>query len=411
MLRPSVNRSDRNDRLVERRDFRELLLASLLLFLPAIAAAQNALPAHVNATKPGTNALAVEHATVLPMNSDTALIDHTVITAGDRIVWVGPSRSAQIPRHARRLDARGAFLIPGLADMHVHIRGSADLPRFVAAGVTTVRNMNGQPAHLVLRRRVARGQIPGPRIYTAGPSIFNKFSLFGADKKFARVRTAQDAEQVVRDQSRAGYDMIKVLNGIKLPVYNRLLEAARAARMPVVGHVVSQVGAARSLAAGQVSLEHAELSIFDNKEDLASGARAIARAGAWVGTIISDRNGACAPPTMQSRRVIGALRQAGVRMLAGSDTNIGPIIPGAGLRCELETLVAAGLTPYEALVTATVNPGKFAAKHLKESVPAGTLTVGARADMLVLNSDPRIDIRSASRPRSVIVRGILLSKP
>src|SRR5688500_17273457 len=387
------------------------LIAAFLLLRPIMAAAQSPAVGHVKAAKPETWVLAVEHAIVLPLNRDTALIDHTVITVGDRIVWLGPSRSAQVPPHARRLDARGAYVIPRLADMHVHIRSSNELPRFLAAGVTTVRNMNGQPAHLVLRRRVARGEIPGPKIYTTGPSIFNKFSLFGADKRFARVRTTADAEKLVREQSRAGYDMIKVLNGIELPVYNRLLEAARAAQVPVVGHVVSQVGSARSLAAGQVSPEHAELSLFDDKADLASGARAIARAGAWVGTIISDRTGSCAPPTMETRRVISALRRAGVQMLAGSDTNIGPIMPGVGLHCELRTLVAAGLTPYETLVTATRNPGKFAATHLKESVPAGTITVGARADMLVLNSDPRIDIRAATRPRSVIVRGVLVNGP
>lgn len=382
------------------------LIAALFLFSPITAAAQSSTPG-VNATQPVTTVLAIEHATVLPLNPDTALTDHTILTAGDRIVWVGPSRSAQVPPHARRLNARGTFVIPGLADMHVHIRGSSDLPRFVAAGITTVRNMNGQPAHLVLRRRVARGEIPGPKIYTTGPSIFNKFSLFGEDERFARVRTIADAERVVREQSRAGYDMIKVLNGIDLPVYTRLLAAARAARLPVVGHVVSQVGATRSLAAGQVSLEHAVSSMLDQKADLASGAQAIARAGAWVGTIISDRNGACARPTADTRRVIAALRQAGVQMLAGSDANIGPIDPGSGLHCELQTLVAAGLTPYEALVTATSNPGKFAVQHLKESVPAGTITVGARADMLVLTRDPRNDIRATSRPRSVILRGVL----
>jgi imidazolonepropionase-like amidohydrolase len=262
--------------------------------------------------------------------------------------------------------------------------------------------MNGQPAHLVLRRKVNRGEITGPKIYTAGPSIFNTFSLFGADKRFARVRSAAEAEKLVREQSRAGYDMIKVLNGIELPVYNRLLEAARAAQIPVVGHVVSQVGTARSLAAGQVSLEH-------DKTDLLSGARAIASAGAWVGTIISDRNGGCRPPSAETGRIIRALSKAGVPLLAGSDANIGPIPPGAGLHCELQTLVAAGLTPYEALVTATRNPGNFAAKHLEESVPAGTITVGARADMLVLSSDPRVDIRAAGRPGFVVLRGILLN--
>ena len=373
------------------------ILAPLGIFFAA------ALPACVEA-----QVLAIEHATIIPMDRDTALVDHSILIAGERISWVGPSRSARIPAQARRVDGRKSFVIPGLADMHVHLQSPGDLPRFVAAGVTTVRNMNGRPEHLEWRRSVVRGLVVGPRIYTTGPSIFNRF--LGRDPNFVRMRNAGDAERVVRVQRQAGYDMIKVLNGIRLPAYNRLLVVARAARMPVVGHVVSQVGTARSLAAGQVSLEHAELSLFDDKRDLAAGARAIAGAGAWVGTIISDRNGRCAPPGNDHRRVISALRDAGVKLLAGSDANIGPIPPGTGLHCELQTLVAAGLSPYEALVSATRNPGQFARAHLRESLPAGTVTVGSRADLLLLGSDPRANIGAVSRPHTVILRGVIVKK-
>jgi imidazolonepropionase-like amidohydrolase len=116
--------------------------------------------------------------------------------------------------------------------------------------------------------------------------------------------------------------------------------------------------------------------------------------------------GDCAPPTAVVRGSIAALRRARVRMLAGSDAGIGPVQPGSALHCELQTLVAAGLTPYEALATATVNAGAFAKAHLKKAqIPFGTVTVGARADLVLLASDPRADIRAVTRPTGVVLRG------
>src|SRR5688572_20166222 len=115
--------------------------------------------------------LAIEHVTVLPMDRDTARAHHTVLVAGGRIVWVGPSASARVPRSARRVDGAGRYLIPGLTDMHVHVQRVEDLQSYVAAGVTTVVQMNGLPKHLVWRNRVARGALPGPRIFTAGMAI------------------------------------------------------------------------------------------------------------------------------------------------------------------------------------------------------------------------------------------------
>src|SRR5688572_1951641 len=89
--------------------------------------------------------LAIEHVTVLPMARDTALADHTRLVARGRIVWMGAARHARVSSAARRVDGRSRFLIPGLADMHVHLdRGVEELPLYVAAGVTTVRNMRGR---------------------------------------------------------------------------------------------------------------------------------------------------------------------------------------------------------------------------------------------------------------------------
>jgi hypothetical protein len=195
-------------------------------------------------------------------------------------------------------------------------------------------------------------------------------------------------------------------------------------KIAVVGHVISEIGLTRSLAAGQISLEHAgglvELPVGARmaerlgewlgdstppRPEWNQGARQIARAGAWVGTIISSRDGLCGAPTYRSRHVIAALLRENVRLLAGADAGIGPVRARTGLHCELRTLVAAGLTPYQALITATANPGAFASAHLSSTSTFGTVTVGARADLVLLSKDPRADIRAVEKPVTVIVRG------
>lgn len=196
-----------------------------LLGWPAAGPAQSA-PA---------DTLAIERVTVIPMDRDTALADHTVLVSRDRIVWVGPSRNATVPRGARRVDGRGAYLIPGLADMHVHLASAQELSDLVAVGITTVRNMRGAPQHLAWRDSVATGTLVGPTIFTSGPSIRRGPLLGRGDPRFVLPNTPEEAERLVRDQASAGYDMIKVLNGLSLPVYRQLLRAARAARIPDVG--------------------------------------------------------------------------------------------------------------------------------------------------------------------------------
>ncbi len=389
-----------------RRNSRFFIVGLALAFQATVTAAQT----------PGV--LAIEHVTVLPMTRDTALVDHTVLVRDDRIVWIGRSADARVPAGAQRVDGRGRFLIPGLADMHVHLRSTQHLSQFVAAGVTTVRNMHGRPEHLAWRERVTAGRLAGPTIFTTGPPL-GQYRV-NPDPRFGSVRSTADAEKVVRQQAAAGYDMIKVIQRISPPVYEHLVKVARAARMPVVGHVIPGIGLERSLSVGQVSVEHVDglrnrsriASLLGaNEKGFDEDALAIARHSAWVGTIASSRTGNCDPPTNVVRRSIASLRRAKVKMLAGSDAGIGPVQPSSALHCELETLVAAGLTPYEALATATVNAGAFASMHIKRAqVPFGTVSPDARADLVLLASDPRADIRTLARPVAVVLRGVLLTR-
>ena len=364
--------------------------------------------------------LAIEHANVLPIDRDTVLLDHTVLITGDRISWIGPSSSAPIESGTERVDAQGAFLIPGLADMHVHLEDSADLPLYVAEGVTTVRNMRGGPRYLAMRERVAQGTLLGPTIFTSGPTLLGGRR---SSAEFVTLRAPEDAERVVLEQARAGYDMIKVHSELEIPVYDRILATARRAGIPVVGHRIAEPGLSRSLRAGQVSFEHADRSLFgDRGADMDERATEIARAGAWVGTLIETRNrpGAlrtsinelrglatprCFGPGDGSRDVIPALRRANVRLLAGTDASLAPMRPGTALHCELAALVTVGLTPYEALTTATRNAGEFARLHLKHEVPFGTVTVGSRADLVLLRRNPAADISALQTPIGTVLRG------
>ncbi len=366
---------------------------------------------HLHAQSPAQrtprDTLAIEHATVIPMDRDVALLDHTVLVWEDRIVWVGPSHDARVPRAARRVDGRGAYLIPGLADMHVHLDSVSHLAHYIAAGVTTVRNMNGRPVHLAWRDSVAKGTLVGPSIFTAGPPCCRGLLPWWPNSTFAPGRTMSAVESLVRQQKDAGYDMIKVIYGLPVERYQRLMETARAAQIPVVGHVLSKVGLARSLAAGQVSLEHANGLFGEDERRLDEHAHVIARSGAWVGTIVSSRTGGCEPPSGKIRRSVASLRRANVKFLAGSDAGIGPVPAGSGLHCELASLVAAGLTPYESLASATANAGAFAREHLtREKIPFGTVTVGARADLLLLRADPRADIGALANSVGVVLRGL-----
>jgi imidazolonepropionase-like amidohydrolase len=104
-------------------------------------------------------------------------------------------------------------------------------------------------------------------------------------------------------------------------------------------------------------------------------------------------------------KVTRALNDAGVPLLLGTDATAPGMFPGKSAHIELSELAAAGLTPYEALATATSNPGRFMHRHVRESRRFGTVTAGSRADLLLLNGSPLIDISNAADIVGLFLRG------
>lgn len=400
--------------------------------------------------------------TVVPMDRERALADHTVIVEDGRIRAVVPSREADIPEGALRIDGRGKYLMPGLAEMHGHVPGpdQADYARdvlflYVSNGVTTVRNMAGDPWHLDLRRRINDGEVVGPTLYAASPWLGD-----------AQAGTPEQAERAVREYHAAGFDLLKI-GSLPAPAYTRMAATAHAVGMPFGGHIPEDVGLVGALQARQASIDHldryVEFLVPDTEArdreagffgsglvDLADAGRipdAVARtkqAGTWNVPTLSlvehlassesaeamarwpemrympqdvvtgwvrakgeyqaraDFQPSAAQQLVRLRRdLLKALHDADAPIALGSDAPQFFNVPGFSIHHELRMMVAAGLTPYEVLATGT----REAARYFDAADEFGTVAPGRRADLILLDADPLTDVGNVQRRAGVMLRG------
>ncbi len=198
--------------------------------------------------------VAFTNVTVIPMDRERTLPDQTVVVRGDRIVAMGRSSDVAAPAGTTRIDGRGKFLMPGMAEMHAHVPGGkapdTDMHRvlalFVANGITTIRGMLGDPRHLPLRAAVATGEIIGPTFYTSGGPSFS-----------ANTATSPDvAVRMVRDQKAAGYDLLKIHPGVPRAAFDAMAAEANKLGIPFSGHVPAEVGLDRALSSKYHSIDH-----------------------------------------------------------------------------------------------------------------------------------------------------------
>ena len=237
----------------------------LLLAIPLIAAASCA---GGTATEQATAVTAVVGVDVIPMDAERVLRDQTVIVRDGVIAEIGDRGAVRLPADAARLDGSGRFLIPGLVDMHVHLRDSSELLSYLAYGVTSVVHMSGPMANLPdvvdLRRRVAAGEIPGPAVYTTGRMLDGDPPI-NPDVSVA-VRTPQEARAAVEAQIEAGVDFIKVYNNLDEGALRAAVAAAHARGLGVFGHIPRAGGREqalqRALDAGLDVIAHGEEYFF-----------------------------------------------------------------------------------------------------------------------------------------------------
>ena len=418
----------------------QLAVAVVVGVVPSVLAAQRAASA---------TTIAFTNVAVVPMDSARVLLNQTVVVRGDRIVAVGPAGRVQVPGGARRIDGRGKFLLPGLAEMHGHVPPPSAAPAqvtntmflYVAGGITTVRGMLGAPGQLQLRERTARGELIGPTLYLAGPS-FNGNS----------VNTPADAERMVREQKAEGWDLLKVHPGLTRDEYDAMARTAKAVGIRFGGHVPADVGLLHAIEAGQETFDHMDGYIEHlngaagplDSAALADVVRRTRAAGAWVVptsvlwetlvgvtsletlraypelrympqntvrqwmTMHENRLGSPSYDAEAGRRtaanrvaLLRALHRGGVRILMGTDAPQQFSVPGFSIYRELRKMAESGMTPYEILATGTRNVGEY----FQSSDKFGLIAGGHRADLLLLDANPLQDLGALERRSGVMVRG------
>jgi hypothetical protein len=410
-------------------------------------------------------AVAIEGVTVIPMDRERVIADQTVIVQDGRITAVGARASAAVPAGATRVDGRGRFLMPALAEMHAHIPGgnqTAQAERvlfmYVANGIGTIRSMLGDPGHFALRDRASRGQIVAPSVMIlSGPSFNGQTAA-----------TPQGASARVSEQKKAGYDLLKIHPGVPRVAFDAMAATADTERIRFAGHVPADVGLARALEAKFWTIDHLDgyveaiarpgtppgsqlfgvglVGQLDESRIPSIVAQTKAAGTAMVPTqvLLESWYGADDPEAMRQwpemryasraeldqwvatklkniaafsldhrqrfvtvrRRVLKALHDGGVPVLLGSDAPQTWNVPGFSVHRELAAYVAAGLTPYQALATGTRN----VAVHLGTLDRSGTIATGKRADLVLVDGNPLQDIANTSRIGGVMIAGRWLPK-
>ena len=208
--------------------------------------------------------LLIHNVNVVDVDGDRVLRDRQVLVEDGIVVSIDDGSARTPVGGVTPIDGRGGYLLPGLADMHVHLEyfDNPDmLWLFLANGVTLVRQMDGRPYLLDWRERIRRGELPGPEIVTAGPIVDGERPV---DPEFAAAGSKAQARRIVEQQHRDGYDFIKVYHGLKAGALNAVLDAAADKGLPVAGHVPFRVGLERVLKDGRFkSVEH-----LDGYDDL-----------------------------------------------------------------------------------------------------------------------------------------------
>jgi imidazolonepropionase-like amidohydrolase len=410
-------------------------------------------------------------ATILDGRGGTPLRDGVVLVRGGTIEAIGAREDVLIPRGTEEVDVSGSWIIPGLIDAHAHVARWA-LQRYVAYGVTTVRDVHNTPDSIFAMSEAADlGATLSPRIYAAGAMIDGAPATY---PNATEVTDTRAARQAVDRLSVSGAHLIKAYTRVTPELMEAIVDEAQTFRIPVAAHL----GLTDALTAGKLgvtSIEHlsgvpeaagradplfaaasdgffagwtaferswatldsvtltrlagqlAETKVtmvptlvlhevFSRLDDTASATNpdllSLPRnqMAAWDVPGMIERAGWTQADFDAFRRArpmqdlfVRAFKQAGGRVVTGTDAANQMLVPGASEHAELELLVRAGLTPGEALRAATRD-----AAALLGADSLGTLVPGMAADLVVLSKDPLADITNTRSVTRVMIRGQLI---
>jgi imidazolonepropionase-like amidohydrolase len=395
---------------------------------------------------------AIENVTVINVETGALMPNQTVRIEGNTIAAVGPAASVSVPASARRIDGRGKFLIPGLWQMHGHDMqhygidyGSRMAPfqLFIANGVTGLRDMGSTLDQLFLgKKRIAELKVPATRIFGAGPLLHGtEPSAPAMSPLVINIGSPDEGRLIVDALALTGVDLLKIHGDMTPETYYAVAAEAKVKNIPFAGHLPAGVNILEASDAGQISIEHiAALSPMCVREQQIDVPRCQAvleklRANGtfWGPTLIGALPLTAGHPNVSEarwgyikakkratfpkypneatpqakaafeigQRLTRMAAEAGVRMIASSDTAGGTRISGFSAVDELILMAEAGVKPLAVLQAGTLNPVLL----LKRERSLGTIAVGKLADLVLLDGDPLADIHNLRRVSAVVADG------
>jgi len=373
-------------------------------------------------------------------------IDHSVVLVENgKITKTGTQEAIPIPAGARVIHAEGRTVLPGLWDMHAHFEQAEWGPAYLAAGVTTVRDCGNEFAYInAVKRTIDDGRGVGPHILRAG--IIDGPGPAGIG--IIRATTPREASEIVRMYKDSGFDQIKIYSSVQPEVVRAICDEAHRLGMTVTGHIPEGMTLIQGVDSGMDMVNHIQYvySImkrnsdrtvdFDDPQttaalDFISSHHVVIDPTLGVFEMIfrsqkdtitkmepayntlpeplqvlfvnmgmpPDRAEKFKPVFRDMEKIVRLLHDRGITIVAGTDMGF----PGFSVDRELELYVEAGLTPLEALRTATIIP----ARVMKKDDVTGSIEPGKQADLIIVDGDPLTQIRDLRKVRTVIKDGVV----
>jgi len=436
----------------------------VILALGVVLASSAAVPAD---DAVASQSFALVGVNVIPMDEERVLTDQTVVVVDGFVRIIGAQDQTDVPDDIPTIPGDGRFLLPGYADLHVHIAHEDDLLNYLNWGVTTVMHLGGfgvpGPVLLEHKQAIADGRRLGPSIYTTDRTLDGDPPTGNNSLVLA---TADEARAEVRRLKADGFDLIKAYQSFSRPVFDALVAEAEAQDLAIVGHLPRRFDALDAITGGLNAIAHTEELFFtyfegprstidmshDYRADLSKIPALVeamlendvaimpdlsftftdhlmwddldllwndaefdylhpATAAMWRSGNINRREGIenfvlreeWKYDVMQELTL--RFQDAGVLQVVGTDSAVPGLFPGKALHRELTEFVKAGLSNFDALKIATANGGEFIRKYIDAESRIGLVQPGYKANLVLLAENPLEDVRNARTVEAVIING------
>jgi imidazolonepropionase-like amidohydrolase len=450
------------------KTFGQVLFAVLSFSAISTSYAQVTAPQRANPLEKKTNqeVFAIKNVNIIPMTqSGVVLKNATVIIKNERIEAI----NGTIPKEAKIIDGTGKWLMPGLIDMHVHVptdggpfgpkiptQGATmffDLQDYMtpnnANGATTVFDLGSRAEHFGQRNEIAKGNVIGPRMALSA-------MIDGGKGRGRNVNTPEEGRQAVRSAKAEGYEFIKTYSELNVETFQAIIDEANKQGLKTIGHIpeafqgklkeafvphFGMVAHAEELTKHSIDFNEQEAQRFAQlMKDNGTWLCPTLTTMVWIASQVRSLDELRALPTLQYVHpllqskwltannynkmsnpetiakfekfvkfhvlLVKACKAVGVPMVVGTDVGVSGVVAGFSMHDEMSLFVEAGLTPEEVLTSATRLPATW----LGIESLVGTVEVGKKADLMLLDANPLIDIKNTRKIAGVFVNGNWLDK-